>query len=188
MIYSPEVSTFAFTTKLNALTWTFGSASFLKWRYLRATLFGLTKWPSLWSKIGIVIAINYQCPFLECMTSTLLHLLTAIEFISGWFAILFPWVAVIGLVNTIWSMPTTLVVATGSTKLWLRFLPTKTPPNLIPNFVANPITTPLLTISILGATTISIPVVVILTLSDWITLTPTCCFRVSTNVTSNTIW
>jgi hypothetical protein len=31
-------------------------------------------------------------------------------------------------------------------------------------------------------------VVVILTLSDWITLTPTCCFRVSTNVTSNTIW
>ncbi len=42
MIYSSEISAFTFIVKLNTLTWAFGSTSFLKLGYLRATLSGLT--------------------------------------------------------------------------------------------------------------------------------------------------
>jgi hypothetical protein len=63
-------------------------------------------------------------------------------------------------------MPTTLVVATSSAELQLKFLIAKTPPNPLCNFVVDPISTSFLTISMLGATTISTHVVVILTPSD----------------------
>jgi hypothetical protein len=42
MIYSLEAFAFAFTTKLNTLTWASGLASFLKSGYLKATLFDQT--------------------------------------------------------------------------------------------------------------------------------------------------
>ncbi len=63
-------------------------------------------------------------------------------------------------------MPTTLVVITGSAKLQFKFLIIKTPPDPLPNFVANPINTPLLITSMLGTTTVSTHVVVIPTSSE----------------------
>jgi hypothetical protein len=98
-----------------------------------------------------------------------------------------PWVAVIGLVNTIWNMPTTLIVATGSVKLQLRFLPAETPPNLLPNFVADLISIPLPTTSMLDSTHVCFLVVIILALSDWVTHTLACYFHVSTITISDTI-
>ncbi len=84
-------------------------------------------------------------------------------------------------------MPTTPTIVISSVKLQFKFLTAKTPPNPLPNFVANPINTPLLTTSMMGATTISTHVVVILASSNRVTPTPTCCFRVSTITISNTI-
>ncbi len=63
-------------------------------------------------------------------------------------------------------MPTTLVVVGNSVKLQLKFLIAKTPPNPLPNFAVNLISTPLLTTSMMSATTISTLVVVILAPSD----------------------
>ncbi len=153
-------------TKLNILTWTFGLVSFLKSRYLRATLFGLTWWPPLWLKISAIITIGSQYSPLECTTLTLLHLITTIEFISGQFVVLFPWLAIIALVNTIWGMPTTLIVAIDNVEFWLRFLPFKTPLDSLPNFVVDVISIPLITTSMLGTTIFCIHVVVILALID----------------------
>jgi hypothetical protein len=44
----------------------------------------------------------------------------------------------------------------------------------------DPISIPFMTTYMLGATTVSTLVVVILVSNDWITLIPTCCFHVST--------
>ncbi len=81
--------------------------------------------------------------------------------------------------------PTTLVIVVGSIELWLKFLHVEIPLNSLPNFVANPISTPLLTTFMLGITTISVPVVVIRASSDWVTFILACCLRVSTIVVSN---
>jgi len=59
------------------------------------------------------------------MAYALLHPLGTIELISGQFVVMFIWVVVIGLVNTIRGMLTTPVVVAGSVKLWLKFLTTK---------------------------------------------------------------
>jgi hypothetical protein len=100
---------------------------------------------------------------------------------------MFPWLFVIKLVNTIWGMPTTLVVSTSNVELQLKFLPSKIPLDLLPNFVTYLINIPLLTTFMLGATTVSTPMVVICALSDWVILIPTCYFQVSTTVAFNTI-
>jgi hypothetical protein len=47
-------------------------------------------------------------------------------------------------------MLTTPVLAVGNAKLRFKFLIVETPPNPLPNFVANPISIPLLTIKISG--------------------------------------
>jgi hypothetical protein len=57
-------------------------------------------------------------------------------------------------------MPTTPIVIVGSVELQLKFLTAKTPPSPLPNF------DPLLTKSMLGATTISTPLVIIHAPSD----------------------
>jgi hypothetical protein len=69
-------------------------------------------------------------------------------------------------VNTIWGDPTTPAVILGSVELQLKFLLAKTPLDPLPKFVTDPISTPPLITFVLGATTISIPVVVMTTLSD----------------------
>ncbi len=63
-------------------------------------------------------------------------------------------------------MPTTLIVATGSAELQLKFLTTETPPNSLPNFAIDPINTSLLTTFMLSGTIVSTQVVVIPTSSD----------------------
>jgi hypothetical protein len=63
-------------------------------------------------------------------------------------------------------MPTILVVVVGSAGFRLRFLLVQTPLDPLPNFVVDPISTPLLTISMPSATIVSTHVVVILTLND----------------------
>jgi hypothetical protein len=101
--------------------------------------------------------------------------------IYGQFVVLFTWVVFIGLINTIWSMPSTLVVVVGSVEL--KFFIVETPCDLPPNFVTDPICIPFLTTSMLGVTTDYNPMVVILARSNWITPTPTCCFQVPTTLT-----
>jgi hypothetical protein len=63
-------------------------------------------------------------------------------------------------------MPITLVVDVGSIELQFKFLLAKTPPDPLPNFAADPISIPLLTTSMLDATTVSTLVGIIPTLSD----------------------
>jgi hypothetical protein len=63
-------------------------------------------------------------------------------------------------------VPTTPVVVVGSVELRLKFLVAETPLDQLPNFATDPISIPLLTISMLGATTVSTLVVVILASSD----------------------
>jgi hypothetical protein len=69
----------------------------------------------------------------------------------------------------------------NSNSLLLRLL------NSLPNFVTYPISTPLLTTFMLGATTVSIPVVIIPTSSDWTTPTLMCCYWVLTTAVFDTI-
>jgi hypothetical protein len=78
---------------------------------------------------------------------------------------MFTQLVIIGLVNTIWGVPTTLVIATGGSKLLLKFLPTEILLYPRPKFAANPISTPLLTKIVLGATIGSSPMVGMTTLS-----------------------
>jgi hypothetical protein len=59
MIYSLEVSTFGFITKLNTLKWASRSSFKKNLKYLRATLFGLTKWPSLWLGVCVVATNDF---------------------------------------------------------------------------------------------------------------------------------
>ncbi len=122
----------------------------------------------------------FQYPPLGCMTLVLLNPLVAIELISRRSVVLFTWVIISKLVNTIWSILTTIVITTGSAKLQLKFLTTKIPLDLLPNYATNPISIPLLTTSMLGTTIISTPMVVIPTPSDWVTPTLACCFWVAT--------
>jgi hypothetical protein len=63
-------------------------------------------------------------------------------------------------------MPTNPIVVVGNIELRLKFLLVETPFDPLPNFAANPINIPFLTTSMLSTTTVSTPVVVILTSSD----------------------
>jgi hypothetical protein len=83
---------------------------FLKLRYFRATMFGLTSWPFLWAIIGAVTTHGYWYLHPEFVASTFLYLPTTIELIGGRLRFLFTWIIIIGLVNTIWGVPTTPIV------------------------------------------------------------------------------
>jgi len=63
-------------------------------------------------------------------------------------------------------MPKTPVLTVGSANFQFKFLTIETPLNLLPNFAIDPIEIPLLTTCMLGATTISTPMVVIPALND----------------------
>ncbi len=78
-------------------------------------------------KICVVSTYGTWYPPLGFVVFTLLYLPTSIELINGRFAILFTWIVIIGLVNTIWSVPTTLIIVVGSVKLQLKFLLVETP-------------------------------------------------------------
>jgi len=56
-------------------------------------------------------------PPLGFATSALLYPSTAIEFISGQYVVMFTWVVIIGLVNTIWGVPTTPIIVIGNAEL-----------------------------------------------------------------------
>jgi len=137
-------------------------------------------WPNIMAISMIKNWYNYNnwfsIPPFRCLTFSLLYPPATIEFISGRFAILFTWVVSIKLINTIWGMPTTLIIAVSSVELWFKFLTTKIPFDPLPNFATNPNNIPLLTTSMLGATIVSTLVVVILASSDWIIPILTCCF------------
>jgi len=150
-------------------------------------MFGLTSWPFLWSIIGVVITHGYWYLHPEFVASTFLYLPTTIEPIGGRLRFQFTWIIIIGLANTIWGVPTTPIVSIGNIVFRFTFYFAEIPFNSLPNFVVDPISTPLVTTYMWGATTISTLVVVILVSSDWITLIPTCCFEVSTIVASDII-
>ncbi len=78
---------------------------------------------------------------------------------------MFTQVVIIGLVNTIWGVPTTLIVVVSSQEFLLKFLPIETPLNPQPKFTIDPISIPPLTKFVLGATIVSNLVVGIIKLS-----------------------
>jgi hypothetical protein len=106
--------------------------------------------------------------------------LVVIEFIGGWFVILFIWVIIVRLANTILGVPTTPIVYVSSLELLFKVLP-----NPRPKFIADPISIPLLTKFVLGATTISTLVVGMITWSSQLTSISTCCFWILTTFASN---
>jgi len=73
-----------------------------------------------------------------------------------------------------------------SVKLWIKFVPTGTPPDPLPKFGIKPISTPPLTKFVPGATIVSIPMVVMITLNDWITYVPASYLRISITVAFET--
>ncbi len=121
------------------------------------------------------------------LNSLHLHFCTLSELIGGRLGFLFTWLIIIRLVNTVWGVPITPIIIVGNVIFQFKFLFVESPPNPLSNFVAYPISTPLLTTYMLGATIVSTLVVVIPTSNDWITFTPTCFLQVSTIATSNTI-
>jgi hypothetical protein len=58
-------------------------------------------------------------------------------------------------------MPTTPIIVKSSLELGLKFLPVETPHDLLPDFVVDSISIPILTTSMLGVTTVSTPMVLI---------------------------
>ncbi len=187
MIYSLEVFTLTFITKLNNLTWTSKLTSFLKSRYLKTTLFSLIEWPFLWLGIFVVTINDYQYPPLRFSTSILLYPLVAIELIDGQCGIVFTWIVIIRLVNIIWGVPTTLVVVNGSPKPLLKFLLVETLLDPQPKFVIEPVNVPPLTKFVLDTTTVSILVVGMITLNNWVTSILVGFFQISATATSDTL-
>ncbi len=62
---------------------------FMKFGYLKATLFGLIEWPFFILGICAVITDGSQYPPFRFVTSTFLYPPTTIELISGQYAVLF---------------------------------------------------------------------------------------------------
>ncbi len=110
----------------------------------------------------------YQCPPFGSSTFIFLYPLVAMGFIDGWFVVLCTWIFIIGLVNTIYGVPTTLILIFGNLKLLLKFLFTKDPLDPGLTFITDLITTHFLTTSMLGAIIVSTLVVIMTTLNDWI--------------------
>ncbi len=84
-------------------------------------------------------------------------------------------------------MPITPVVTVGNAELQLKFLLTKIPLDLVPNFATNLISNPLLTTFMLGTRIDSTPMVVITALNDWIIPILAFCLQVSTITNSDII-
>ncbi len=82
--------------------------------------------------------------------------------------------------------PNNSVFVVCSLELLLKFLHAENPPDPRPKFVIDPITTPFQTMFVLGATTVSTPMVVMTTLSDRVTFIPVGYFRVSKTFTFDT--
>ncbi len=125
-------------------------------------------------------------PPLVFPTFVLLYPLEVIKLIGGQSTILFKWIVIIRLVNTIRGVPTTPIISIGSPELLLKFLPIKTPFDPWPKFATNPISSPPLTKFVLG-TIVSFPIVGITTLSGWRTFIPTCYFQISTTSIFDTL-
>ncbi len=110
-----------------------------------------------------------------------------IELINGMSMVLCTWVVIIGLVYTICGVPTTLIFTAGSPKLLFKFLLIENPPNPWLKFTTDLITIPLMATCVLGTTTISTPMVVMTTLSDWITFILIAYLWFLTTTASNTV-
>ncbi len=128
-----------------------------------------------------------QYPLFASSTFVLLYLPTTFEFIDGRYVVLCTWIVIIGLVNTICGVPTTLVFLVRSSKLLFKFLAIENSLNPWLKLIVDPITTPLLATFMLGTTTLSTHVLAITTLSDWITFILASCLRVSTITTFDTL-
>ncbi len=74
------------------------------------------------------------------------------------------------------------ILSIGSVELWFKFVPMKIPPDPLPKFAIEPISTPPLTTFVLGATIVSTPMVVMITLGDWVTYVLAGCIWISTSV------
>ncbi len=74
----------------------------------------------------------------------------------------------------------------SSPKLLLKFLPTENPHDPRPKLTTYLISTSLLPTFVLGSTIVSIHLVVMIALNDWITSVPIGCLRVSATIASNT--
>jgi len=129
---------------------------------------------------------DFQCPLFGSFAYVLLYFPTTIEFINGQFVVLCTWVIVIGLVNTICGVLTSLVFVVGSPELLLRLL-AENPPYLWPKLIINLIITPFLATFVLNATFVSTPMVIITALSDWVTSILAGCLQVSVIAASNTL-
>ncbi len=177
---------FSFFTKLNTLTWAFGSTFFFEIRILKSYLV----WPH---KMAIYVIINspiydrwFLIPSFWIFCICTFVPLVAFEFIDGRSMVLWTWIVIIGLVNTICGVPKTLVFAIGSSKLLFKFLLIENLPNPRPRSTAYLITTPFLATFMLNTTTMSIHVVAITVLSDWVTSILVGCLWVWTTTVFNT--
>jgi hypothetical protein len=94
--------------------------------------------------------------------------------------VLFTRIVINILINTIQGLPTTLVIIVGSSELLHKVLPSNTPLDPWPKFLVDPISTPPLIEFVLDATQISILVVGMTTLNNWVTSISTWCFHIST--------
>ncbi len=117
-----------------------------------------------------------------------MYFLVVIEFIGGRSIIMFTWIIIIELVNTILGVPTILVVVVhGSLELILKSFPIKAPFDPRPKFATDSISTPPLTKFVLGATTIYTFVVGITSLRSWVTFISISYLRILTIVTFDTL-
>ncbi len=78
--------------------------------------------------IFVVMIDGFWYPPLGFLASIFLYPPTSIELIDGRSTILFTQVVIIVLVNTIWGVPTTLIIVASSSELLLKVFPSKTPP------------------------------------------------------------
>ncbi len=115
--------------------------------------------------------LNKWSPILSfwifCICS--LYFPTSIELISGLSMVLCTWAVIIGLVNTIYGVPTTLVFTTSIQTPHREFAQSTIQINYICNNYS------VLTTFMMGSTTVCTHVVVITALSDWVTFIPIGC-------------
>ncbi len=142
-IYFLEVATFTFIIELNTLTWTFGSAFFLKLGYLRIPCL---IWPHKMAISVVKNSLNYDRCFSMpsfWILSIYIFVLSSNYGVHQWLVcVLCTWIIIIGLVNTICGVPTTLVFIVGNFKFLFKFPFVK---NLLDpqlTFIANLITNP----------------------------------------------
>jgi hypothetical protein len=107
-----------------------------------------------------------QYPPFGFSTSVFMYPPTSIELISGVFVVMCTQIVIIGLINTICGVSITKVFIVGSLKLLFKFLPVNNPPNQQLKFIADPIIIHFSATFMLGTTTVSTVVVVMIALND----------------------